>query len=244
MKLSRTLMLLSLTAAIITGCKKDNDDEKPVITVNEPSNNFTANTGADIHFEAEFTDNEELSQYKIEIHDNFDGHTHEKTETTPWTVNQIVDITGKSKTVHEHIEVPSDAPAGPYHFIVTCLDAAGNEADFVELEFEVVNTSDVVAPTIDITSPTDGQQFTVGDNIDIIGTVSDDQEVEEVEVVIEREADETEVHDEDIHVHAQSGNINVSVSTNGWSAGGYHIHISATDHVNNKTETEIEIEVN
>lgn len=247
MKTYRILMMLFAGIIAITSCKKEeNDDEAPVISVSTPSNNFSVNTGSEIHFEAVFTDNAELAQYKIEIHNAFDGHehTHKTQEADPWETVIIEDITGKSHNATQHIDVPADVAAGPYHMIVTCIDASGNEAEFVEVEFTIVNITDTESPVLSISSPTDDQQFNIGDDIVIMGTVTDNIEVEAVEIIMEREADETEVADEDIHVHAAQGDINVTVSTNGFSAGHYHVHITATDHVNNKSEVEIEVMLN
>ncbi len=246
MKTYRILIMLFAGVLALASCKKDEkDDEAPVIGVSEPVNNFSVNTGSEIHFEATFTDNEDLAQYKIDIHNDFDGHTHGKTsEADPWETVIIQNISGKTHNATEHIDVPTDAAAGDYHMIVSCVDASGNEADFTQLEFTIVNISDTEDPVLNITSPTDNQQFNVGDDLVITGTVTDNMEVEEVEIVVERESDETEVADEDIHVHAAQGNINVTVPTAGFSAGHYHIHITATDHVNNQSEVEIEIELN
>lgn len=247
MKTYRILVMLFVAVLAIASCKKEETDtEKPVINVTSPTDGASVNTGSELHFEATFTDNADLAQYKIEIHNDFDGHDHSSktAEAEPWEKVIIQDISGKSHSATEHIDVPTDAAAGPYHMIISCIDASGNEAELVQREFIIVNISDTENPVLSITSPSDDQQIAIGSDIVITGTVTDNMEVEAVEIVVEREADETEVADEDIHVHAAQGDINVSIPTTGFTAGHYHIHITATDHVNNKSEVEIEVSLN
>lgn len=136
MKIYKVIIAVMLGATVLSACtKNEKDNEKPVITVTEPANNFTVSAGGEIHFEAEFTDNEALAQYSIDIH-GAEGHSHGKM-ASEWTSTQIVDISGTSKTVHEHIDVAVDADTGDYHMVINCIDAAGNEADFVEIDFEI-----------------------------------------------------------------------------------------------------------
>lgn len=239
-------MLLFAGILAIASCKKkENDDEVPVIAINLPIDGSSVNTGSSLQFDAVFTDNEDLGQYKIEIHSDFDGHTHEKTnEAIPWETVIIEDITGTSQNVSKSISVPDTAAAGAYHLVVSCIDKSGNEAESVALEFMVVNLTDTVAPVLSISSPTDMQQLNVGDTLVITGSVTDNMEVEAVEIIIERASDETTVADQDIDIHAPQGNINASVPTASLSAGTYHVHITAIDHVNNQSEVEIEIGLN
>ncbi|MFI3287979.1 MAG: DUF4625 domain-containing protein [Rikenellaceae bacterium] len=134
-----------LAAAIFTSftfvsCTESGDTTKPVITLESPAEGeVLAADGEGIHFEMELEDNEGLASYKVEIHSNFDGHSHsvssktdsDATETVDFSFNQTwTDIAGqKNATIHHHeIVIPTDATHGDYHFIVYCLDEAGNES--------------------------------------------------------------------------------------------------------------------
>jgi hypothetical protein len=162
MKLSRifTLLTLSLTVGIFSACNKECADcpgqapsadvNKPGISVVSPSMNATYTGGDTISFHAWFTDNRELSQYRVEIHSSSDGHTHGKnSEIAPFfEYSTTVNITGVNTEQRLFIPIPTTAAAGSYHFIVSAVDKAGNEANFVEVDLTIINPSDTVAPLV------------------------------------------------------------------------------------------------
>jgi hypothetical protein len=84
--------------------------------------------------------------YKIEIHPNFDNHSHAQardvSETVDFTFNkEWNDIRGKKNAdIHHHeIKIPINATPGHYHLMVYCTDVAGNESHVaisVELSHE------------------------------------------------------------------------------------------------------------
>jgi RHS repeat-associated protein len=61
-------------------------------------------------------------------------------------------------------------PAGDYTVVASASDAAGNTG-LASTTLSVIDTSDVSAPTVDVTSPTDGAVITAP--VDVIGTASD-----------------------------------------------------------------------
>lgn len=131
-----SIISLALTLTFAS-CDKDDDDNvdttKPVIELEEPENGDELLIGADIHFECDFSDNEALGSYMIEIHSNFDGHSH-KAKTTrgeePFFFKKSYDISGLRNThVHHHdVVIPENAAPGNYHMVVYCTDAAGNQS--------------------------------------------------------------------------------------------------------------------
>jgi hypothetical protein len=148
MKKINKFSFICLTAIFViafTSCKEDSDTTKPVINLIEPENDDLLQIGSGVHFEAEFSDDEALASYKVEIHSNFDNHTHAQTrevaETVDFTFNQSWDISGKKNaSIHHHdIIIPENATPGHYHLMVYCTDAAGNEEHIavdVELSHE------------------------------------------------------------------------------------------------------------
>ena len=71
---------------------------------------------------------------EINIHNNFDGHSHTRASeagiTKPFTFERTyTDKAGqKDAYVHNHdIKIPADATPGNYHLMVYCLDQSGNE---------------------------------------------------------------------------------------------------------------------
>ena len=67
-----------------------------------------------------FRDNEALSQYKVDIHNNFDCHGHARS-TQDWTVLEVLDIEGTEQRVSRSLSVPDDVTAGNYHFHVQVI---------------------------------------------------------------------------------------------------------------------------
>lgn len=119
-------------------CSEDDaDTTKPVIMLDEPEDGDSLRIGESVHFEADFSDDEALGSYLIEIHNNFDGHGHKISssqtrgeDTEAFYFKKSYDISNLRNThVHHHdIVIPENATPGAYHLIVYCTDAAGNQA--------------------------------------------------------------------------------------------------------------------
>lgn len=171
MKLLNTLttrMLAVLLAALMLGaftaCDNDDDEDdpkptvdttKPVISLQSPSLESVVEAGQTLQLKAVLTDDQNLSQLRINIHNNFDGHDHGKTSAEPFDFDEIVDLSGTTQTVERGIEIPADAAAGPYHLMLYCLDASGNEADFVEAELIINSAEQPVIEELSIGGKTD-----------------------------------------------------------------------------------------
>jgi hypothetical protein len=126
------LGLLALSLVTFSACV-DGDTTKPLIDLHEPADGDVLLIGDEhgIHFEADFSDNEALAAYRINIHSNFDGHEHVRDSGpgTAFAYDQSWSLSGKNAHVHHHhIQVPEDAQAGNYHLMVYCTDVAGNES--------------------------------------------------------------------------------------------------------------------
>lgn len=138
-----TSLTLLLAACLLAGCQPDGRDmEQPVIVDYGPAtcpvDCEQFHPGDTVHFCYRFTDNQELGNYNIEIHNNFDHHTHstssvecdqeaDKEPVNPWLFNHDYSIPAGS---HEYlaqtdIVIPTDADPGDYHFMVRLTDAAG-----------------------------------------------------------------------------------------------------------------------
>jgi len=92
-----------------------------------------------IHFQYVFTDDVELGNYNIEIHNNFDHHTHsgsavdceleakKEAGEKAWVYNQDFAIPAgqRTYTAHVDIQIPDDAETGNYHFMVRLTDRTG-----------------------------------------------------------------------------------------------------------------------
>ncbi|WP_456315737.1 DUF4625 domain-containing protein [Pseudomonas shirazensis] len=138
--LSFISMILFLTA-----CSGDNeqiDTEYPVIDISA-SNAFPVQCsaitrGQKITFRTKFTDNAELGSYSLDIHHNFDHHTH-STEVSDCAsdpvkkpVNPLLYINSvtipagqKSYEAVQEISIPQDIDPGDYHFLIRLTDKEG-----------------------------------------------------------------------------------------------------------------------
>ena len=118
------------------------DDVKPVIDTSItgafPVSCSTVRRGDVIPFKALFTDNAALGAYSINIHNNFDHHSHDtevdacpfeaaKTPVNPWAATLTYTIPQNSKefVAQQSITVPSDIDTGDYHFMIQLTDAQG-----------------------------------------------------------------------------------------------------------------------
>ena len=118
-----------------------NDQEKPKIedgTVPNPIDCQQYKKGETLPFHYTFTDNVELGNFNIEIHTNFDHHTHsssaadcplddKQSPVNPCVYNQDQAIPAglKSYEAKVDIPIPQDIAPGDYHFMIRLTDKAG-----------------------------------------------------------------------------------------------------------------------
>ena len=139
------------TAAILLGtvaCTNNDDivkdNQLPIITdqgiTAVPKDCDVFQRGDIIPFRYRLTDNDELGSYNIEIHNNFDHHTHgtqaqgcsmhpKKTPVKPFHYDESFKIPSGSKSfdAKQDIEIPSDIDPGDYHFVIRVTDQTGNQ---------------------------------------------------------------------------------------------------------------------
>lgn len=132
-------VLFISTLAFFSCDNEDKDTTKPVIDLHEPEEGQVLTIGEDVHFEMDLSDDVMLGSYKINIHNNFDGHGHGESravaasgaeeERVAFTFDRAYDVSGRiTAHVHHHdIVIPANAKPGNYHLMVYCTDAAGNE---------------------------------------------------------------------------------------------------------------------
>jgi hypothetical protein len=137
MKTTKSLILSIVSLLVIsTSCNKP-DKTRPVIEAHTPENNSSFVQGGEIIVSATFTDDKELQQYKINIHSDYDSHSH-STLSAYWNEDFIGDLSGNNQTITRTLSIPEDATPGPYHLMLYCVDAAGNEARAVSIDVEIL----------------------------------------------------------------------------------------------------------
>ncbi|MFW5706803.1 MAG: DUF4625 domain-containing protein [Bacteroidota bacterium] len=150
MSLVKTIVSLALKAGIMLAmlfawsCSHDGtDDVPPEIQMEEmhhfPQSCDTVYVGETFTFRSTFTDNQELGAYSIDIHNNFDHHSHStenvECELDPVKVPgenvflfiQSFTIPGGLQTYDAEVSIaiPEDAETGDYHFFLALTDKEG-----------------------------------------------------------------------------------------------------------------------
>jgi hypothetical protein len=141
---TRTIIFSCLTALFfltLNRCTEDRDTVKPVIELHEPAEGDVLQIGNEdgMHFEADFSDNEALASYRIEIHPNFDNHSHSRADegSVDFTYDRSWKISGRNFPAHQHaVLIPENATPGDYHLMVYCLDEEGNTS-YVTVNIEL-----------------------------------------------------------------------------------------------------------
>lgn len=188
-RLRYTTILIGII--LIQSCT-DPDTEAPLVQVvglspapqqglvcGEAENNVVYLNASDtLQLTFQLSDNNELSQYKIDLHSNFDchGHSNKVTATTDWYVISIEDVAGSEQTVVQNIPVPTDVTTGLYHFSIQATDVSGNNSATSIYSLDVTNTSDIEAPTLSVTAPSNSSlSVQKGNAIGFSGTLSDNR---------------------------------------------------------------------
>ncbi|MFW5831716.1 MAG: DUF4625 domain-containing protein [Prolixibacteraceae bacterium] len=146
--MKKVLLAFGITAVFLAACTRDKiDDEKPEIDITVsgafPQNCDTLWLGESFTFKVLFSDNVELGSYSIEIHENFDHHSH-STEVTECILEPIKDPVNaftfiqdyeiheglKEYETNQIIEIPAGNEnglfdQGNYHFFIRLTDKEG-----------------------------------------------------------------------------------------------------------------------
>jgi hypothetical protein len=109
--------------------------------------------GDTLSLELMLRDDEALSQYKIEIHQNFDCHGHAG-KVEDWSFLEIVELSGTQARVSRRIPVPVDVSAGQYNYHYQIVDQAGNTTAYTEYyDLLVANPVDDEPPQLRVDDP-------------------------------------------------------------------------------------------
>ena len=139
------LLAAAFTLMLVISCSSDNSDidtEYPVIDLTGqdafPVQCSTITRGQKIIFKAKFSDNAALGSFSLDIHHNFDHHSHStevsncetdavKKPVNPMLFIKSIDIPGgvKNYEASAEINIPADADPGDYHFMIRLTDKEG-----------------------------------------------------------------------------------------------------------------------
>ncbi|UOB17466.1 DUF4625 domain-containing protein [Abyssalbus ytuae] len=146
MKRSFFLLLSTLALFMQSSCSGDDsadkDETKPEITINYnegfPQACDQLARGETYHFRAMITDNMELASYSLDIHNNFDHHTHDdqgaqcELDPVKEAVNPMIFMENYSVSegltsyeINIEITVPNEVDTGDYHCTYSVTDKTG-----------------------------------------------------------------------------------------------------------------------
>lgn len=160
------LALIAFTGVILQSCNNDDDNpalNAPVISnfeYGEGSSHSTervAYKGSDIHFEAEISAEALVSSITLDIHAHDLSLGENEVE---WDYGQTFTDSAylvMNPVFHEHIDVPSNIPAGEYHITLTVTDELGNSTE-IEGHIDILDPIALSEISID-TSVVRGSDF-------------------------------------------------------------------------------------
>lgn len=150
---------------LVYACKSDKQDtSKPFINIESPKTSEVFYTYSNEEFNTEFflKDNKALSQYRILVKSNFDKPIQPDVNNSPAKVFRMVYVKNVDGTAANEIvavKVDQYSISGNYNLIIDCVDATGNQAEPVSLNFIVKNKIDSIGPQINIITPAEGAVF-------------------------------------------------------------------------------------
>ncbi|MBN2775638.1 MAG: DUF4625 domain-containing protein [Prolixibacteraceae bacterium] len=147
MKKYKIQFLMLVLMFFIYSCEEEGDKENPVIDIGIenafPQNCDTLYFGEAFTFKVLFTDNVELGSYNIDIHNNFDHHSH-STEVTECSLDPVKEPENPFRFIQDFsiadglreyetnlsINIPDGNSEGlfdegDYHFLVNLVDKEG-----------------------------------------------------------------------------------------------------------------------
>ncbi|MBU2919874.1 DUF4625 domain-containing protein [Winogradskyella psychrotolerans] len=137
---------LILVIVLFTSCSSDDsntiDEEKPTISINYtegfPQVCEQLLKGETYSFKAQVADNKALASYSLDLHHNFDHHTHDdqgetcdlepiKGAVNPFIYMENFEIEGGLTTyeINISITIPDDIDIGDYHCSYSVTDETG-----------------------------------------------------------------------------------------------------------------------
>ena len=152
----------------VFSCDKSDDVLPTLSTVSVNDNSIDVlefQPGSSFVVRSTFGDNIQLGQFKIDIHQDFDGHSH-KDLTTQFAEIRIKNIEGTQYNLEETFDIPIDASSGTYHGTIRVLDKEGNMSEIKTFYFNIVRDNQ---PTISMNLPA---SVSVGNLVQILGEIS------------------------------------------------------------------------
>jgi len=232
--------------SVLSGCGKS-DTTPPTLEVVvagiEPGTEVELAAGTTVSVTVLVQDEQELSELRLDLH-SAAGHSHEGgTETFvlssgSWTKLVQVELEGTSHLYQANWTVPEDV-RGIWDFVVDAVDAEGNEAETVLMQFHVEND---LIPLFVLGPWAEEAVWAAGSSVPFLGTVSDVDGLAAVEVHVEAEATGATVWEGswDAAGATEFDLAAAVVSLPAGFSGPVHVHLRAEDQTGRVCETGFE----
>lgn len=240
----RLILTITLVAVLFAGCRKNlNDHEKPVAEFLSPDTNNLTFTDT-LPFTVQFTDNKGLLSYKLTL-TYADGGTLDTlyAKAKPYNLNWVGYIDGEEFTQDFNFPIPDSALGGLYRAIVTCVDEAGFQSAGDTVLFNLLNFTDTILPDITVVSPTNNQQYTGVDSMNVLAAISDVSNVIYYSVTV-TDTLNTVKSTTDEHVNTDSYSIDKMIGIANLNAGTYYVTLFVRDAYFNSRTIVIPIQIN
>lgn len=129
MKITKAIAVMVLLVVSFTACKKDNLEipEPTIVNVEVGLNNNEIGViGQDFHFNADILAGDRIDVVQVKIQQRND-----ETYASAWghEVTWEQYRGAKSVTVHKHFDIPAEAVAGTYDFLIMVTDQNGTQLE-------------------------------------------------------------------------------------------------------------------
>ncbi len=142
-----TTILIAGSVLFAFSCDDNNEISAPEIRDLElgHGNTKTASVGSDIHIEADVVAEGRISTIKIEIHLEGEEHDHDHDhllmdeDDHGWEFDSVyTEFEGLlNTTFHKHVDIPTTAEPGTYHFHFVVTDELGNQTEEEVEDFQI-----------------------------------------------------------------------------------------------------------
>ncbi|MGQ3015217.1 MAG: DUF4625 domain-containing protein [Flavobacteriales bacterium] len=243
--MKKILLLSSLAGLLLTACK-GRDKSKPELILTAPSDSMEVLAGSTLDVTAQVSDDQELAQVKVDIHNAYDGHGHVKISYAPFSAIRVEDLAGTEDQKTISIAIPDTAGAGPYHCLVQAVDAAGNLSEFQLRTFIIRNPDDEIAPALNVTAPAEGFTSALGSTFTVSGDASDNAALQKLDYSVTRAGSDNKLSQGTEALTGTSDSFSFDIATTGtaWTKGSYTLRLVLYDAVYNVDVKVITVNLN
>jgi hypothetical protein len=169
---NRILASLTILSVLISSCVKEQDNEKPVVSIITPAEDDIVYTDDDLYVIADMTDNTGILQYKLVL-SGIDSLNDIGSDSTYSTI--FIDAANEQTvfSLDQYLDLPSTTFNGHYQLLLSCVDVEGNESFKDTVLIVLRNNADYELPVFNVGGVNSGDTLILGSGISPSGTITD-----------------------------------------------------------------------